>query len=61
MTKREGEMKLKPCPFCGGRAGIFEFHLVPDPKVKCTKCECQTMECETREQAVELWNRRRTK
>lgn len=58
-------MALKPCPFCGGVAimdfalinkkhvGIVEFH-----KVKCATCKSQTNIFASREEAVNLWNRR---
>ena len=55
------EIKLKPCPFCGGKGEIFRgttygFHYLYEPR--CITCECALGVYETEEQAIEAWNRR---
>ena len=56
--------KLKPCPFCGGKARIIAF----DPfdgyqgrctvyKVGCTKCFASINDPDE-DKAIEAWNRR---
>lgn len=46
--------KLKPCPFCGGKALLWDICNV----VKCTLCGVETITYETEEEAIEVWNRR---
>lgn len=62
------ELRLKPCPFCGGEARIF----VPGDGgicVKCTKCQCQTPYRDdirptninygfSLEEVIDIWNKR---
>lgn len=65
MTKK---FKLKPCPFCGGKAVIevVESHRhiickMPAYKggafIECAECGC-AISGETEKEAAELWNRR---
>lgn len=54
--------KLKPCPFCGGRAYRRTVKWAGVPKffvVHCTKCDVGT-DClrVDYKDAVEVWNRR---
>lgn len=60
-------MKLKPCPFCGGKAEIcatpWDFTKKRPQEnhkfiVECSECLVQTDEFETRERAAEKWNGR---
>lgn len=60
------EIKLKPCPFCGGKAE-FETNvnvLYKTIWVCCKKCKVNTMNFESdlyscaAEKAAEAWNRR---
>ena len=52
--------KLKPCPFCGGKAILEHSHLMP--YVKCINLMCDVQpwtKCEyTDDEAIEAWNRR---
>lgn len=51
------EIKLKPCPFCGGEAVIF----YPDctfPRVACKKCKTTSNRYDSIQEAVDEWNRR---
>ena len=54
--------ELDPCPFCGGRAELFdgEKTLVLS-SVKCTHCNARTGNYESNTEAIEAWNRRVTK
>lgn len=36
------EIKLKPCPFCGGDARLWVWSEGGGVCVRCTKCYCQT-------------------
>lgn len=48
--------KLKPCPFCGGKAGIqsaFGQH-----KVICLSCGVVSETHDEKEKAIEVWNSR---
>lgn len=64
---------IKPCPFCGGKAGIRDMYDVIEWKndEPVTKrrfvCECKNEECwvspvtdafDTEEDAIKAWNRR---
>ena len=60
--------KLKPCPFCGGKAEIhncMEFEndtlaLIYSGKsgVHCSECHCATIPYGSKDEAIEVWNRR---
>ncbi len=50
--------KLKPCPFCGGKARV-KCSIKEDLwGVACYKCECCTKVFFSEEEAIEAWNRR---
>ena len=52
-------MKLKPCPFCGGKGELWNNKLTYRLYgVICEECDCMTPYFTTREQAIEAWNRR---
>ncbi len=59
---RMSEIKLKPCPFCGGSAELYKVW--SGYSVKCCgneRCHMQAVPLpayETKERAVEAWNRR---
>lgn len=57
------DLKLKPCPFCGGKA--YYKYIIPINKVVCKNCgatpyvfsdEYEVMDSKYR--AIEAWNRR---
>lgn len=61
------EIKLKPCPFCGGEgrlcAGKWDFEIdqpVPGSGygVECAECLSQTDTYNNTDEAIEAWNRR---
>lgn len=57
------EIKLKPCPFCGGEAFCYVSGRIepgtPDMFwVRCKKCDVVTKSYTTREKAIKKWNRR---
>lgn len=63
-----GEIHLKHCPFCGGKASLFSC-AQPDGtityEVDCENEDCVvnacTDMCKTKEDAAALWNRRKEK
>lgn len=63
--------ELKSCPFCGGKAEWKESYkitgsgkLIPQYSIKCGNERCglyvATCNKDTKEEAVEIWNRRVT-
>ena len=62
---RMSEIKLKPCPFCGGEAeAVYAPNDINRWGVQCKSCGC-TVEVEdwkgvedTRENVIKAWNRR---
>ena len=52
-------MKLKPCPFCGGSAELWDTEDVQYPyQIVCMSCFCGTDEKTYKESAIEAWNKR---
>lgn len=54
-------MKIKPCPFCGGDAVVFEIKGKDFPfRVQCTNswCACRTDNYNDYARAIEGWNAR---
>lgn len=62
------EIKLSPCPFCGGRAALYADNGI---KVICTKCGASTKPLKdalsargvagnATEAVIKAWNRRAT-
>ena len=58
-------IELKPCPFCGGKARVCNFHyslLRDEPKDFCVICyDCSASSyhyANKPEEAIEAWNRR---
>lgn len=52
--------KLKPCPFCGGPA--FLWDLKPTYKeyyIQCQKCRIEQKLYKSRAAAINAWNRRK--
>lgn len=54
------EAKLKPCPFCGGKAAaIWNGAFDKDNYwVRCWECGAETPIYESEKEAKEAWNRR---
>lgn len=50
------EPKLKPCPFCGGKANLSYAGVCK--LIICGKCLVHTEAYQTYEEAAEIWNRR---
>lgn len=49
--------KLKPCPFCGGKAKINGGSVLC--YVRCESCKARVWSCyETKEEAIAAWNQR---
>lgn len=49
------EIKLKPCPFCGGKAKIVKTYTI---WVKCINCHASANCHSTKKEAAAAWNRR---
>lgn len=58
------EIKLKPCPFCGGKAEFMTNPVYRTIRVYCSKCKANTIDFESdvyscaAENAAEAWNNR---
>lgn len=50
--------KLKPCPFCGGKAEACQTYDGFFWKVMCCGCGNCTLKYVNKEQAIDTWNRR---
>ena len=63
------EIKLKPCPFCGGEAGMREERRylggtsngISRTYIQCNLCACRTMsyDWEDKKNAIKTWNTRK--
>lgn len=53
-------MKLKPCPFCGGKAEIiYSDYKINDVRIQCIKCNVKTSWwMGEMEELIEQWNTR---
>ena len=51
------DIKLKPCPFCGSTAGLYESY---DGRYveQCNYCTIGTIHMKNKQDAIELWNHR---
>lgn len=56
------DIKLKPCPFCGGEGQINKLFSTWKWSVSCSNVDCpvhpETEGTQIREEAAEIWNRR---
>lgn len=50
------EVKLKPCPFCGGEAGIIDIY--GKYAVSCKECNAKAETAGTMDGAAKAWNKR---
>ena len=52
--------KLKPCPFCGSEANLYECRWlgITSYGVECTKCDAILEGYSTKEEAIKAWNKR---
>lgn len=59
-----GEIKLKPCPFCGRKANFVidaeyrEKYEKNGNWIKCSSCGVETPYFDTAEEAAAAWNKR---
>ena len=62
-TQHQSEkQKLKPCPFCKGKADFYKLSIYGKPKgygVYCESCEIQTNPYSSKQNARKFWNRRK--
>lgn len=54
-------MKLKPCPFCGGEARPQTVNGPLPHIIECIFCKARTARAKKPEYAVNLWERRHEK
>ena len=59
------EIEIKNCPFCNGKAQLFNFeqedishNLVQLFSIECRECECRTPSLYTEQQIISVWNAR---
>lgn len=50
--------KLKPCPFCGGKAEFSEDEFFCRYSVVCTECGAETNTYGVEQNAIDAWNNR---
>ena len=53
--------KMKPCPFCGGKAIIHDFKPFREKRlwyISCHDCEIEQINYLSEQEAIEAWNRR---
>ena len=52
--------ELKPCPFCGGIAGIFTGYSGCEKvyRIECTQCRGRSRENELKSTVIQAWNKR---
>ena len=56
------DIKLLPCPFCGGEAELYEQKHKQYPRtyyVTCKSCHCKTIESRVKGVAISGWNTRK--
>ena len=53
------EIKLLPCPFCGGKAELQKGMCELDNYVMCLECRSKTKLYNTKESAIKKWNTRK--
>ena len=54
--------KLKPCPFCGGEAAIYNYEKMLTGQykmVECKTCHCTSEKFKKVEDAIAAWNTRK--
>lgn len=55
----EAREQLRPCPFCGGEANIYQMHFCGTTYTcECSDCGIETKPMDTEAEAIEAWNRR---
>lgn len=51
--------KLKPCPFCNGKANTFEWGISPTFSIGCESCQATvSFNIEDKNKAIKTWNTR---
>ena len=58
MGKGTGMMKLKPCPFCGGKPTLHCWASNKMSWIGCQNCGMGSLEDRVRDLVIALWNRR---
>jgi Restriction alleviation protein Lar len=62
-SKKEKELEIRPCPFCGHNATIKEQNIVKIPyyKITCENKYCSSLNyMSKKEEAIKFWNKRYT-
>ena len=53
--------KLKPCPFCGGKASPIFLDIEQSFKIVCSDCHIGQYHFFNKEMAIKAWNTRKGK
>lgn len=53
------EIKLKPCPFCGGEATLRKSELAGLYHIACFECGCRQDASYKKETVIKAWNTRK--
>ena len=52
-------VKLKPCPFCGGEAHLTSYGVNPTTyEIECKGCGCYQHEHDSKQNVIDRWNTR---
>ena len=51
-------MKLKRCPFCGGKHKLKGDRIWDDYWITCDNCKVTTPRLLSKEKVIDLWNKR---
>ena len=51
-------LKIKPCPFCGGKAKIYWNHVWDYGFIKCDTCGATTGKFDVEREGRKAWNKR---
>ena len=53
------EIKLLPCPFCGGKVEMVKSFSMVINYIQCEECLVDFMFCQEEDDVIKLWNNRK--